>query len=93
MVNPLEKLVKNLPPECFNNLYDYFGKNYIEENIELLLIKGVFPYDWFDDYSKLDQKTLPRKEEFYSKKTLRIFLMKIIDMHKKFGRSLNVKLL
>ena len=40
---------------------------------QLLLRKGVFPYDWFDDYtkcSKLDEKTLPRKGEFYSELNL-----------------------
>ena len=45
-------------------------KIYSQENIELLLRKGVFPHKWFDDYSKLDEKTLPRKEEFYSELNL-----------------------
>ena len=29
--NNLEKLVKNLTPKCFNNLYDYFGKNIVKK--------------------------------------------------------------
>ena len=33
---------------------------------ERLLRKGVFPYDWFDDWRKLSQTTLPTKEEFYN---------------------------
>ena len=28
--------------------------------------KGFFPYEWFDDYSKLDYPRLPRREDFYN---------------------------
>ena len=39
--NNLEKLVKNLTPECFNNLYDYVGKNYSEEKIVIIKKRGL----------------------------------------------------
>jgi len=69
MDNPLKDLVQNLTREFFNNLHvcGYYGKYYSEENLELLLRKGIFPYDWFNNYSKLDENALPPKEEFYSK--------------------------
>jgi len=41
--------------------------NDIEFNdIELLVRKGVFPYDWFDSLEKLSERNLPPKELFYS---------------------------
>ena len=36
-------------------------------DIELLVRKGVFPYDWFDSQEKLSERNLPPKESFYSK--------------------------
>ena len=35
-------------------------------NTKLLLRKGVFPYDWFDDWSKLEMKNLPERDDFYN---------------------------
>jgi len=32
-----------------------------------LLKKGVFPYDWFDSFEKVNETKLPPKEKFYSK--------------------------
>ncbi len=41
--------------------YDKFLKAYkVEET------KGYFPYEWFDDASKLDYASLPPKDAFYS---------------------------
>ena len=40
-------------------------------NFDLLLLKGVFPYDYIDSLKRLDAtklpRKLPRKESFYSK--------------------------
>ena len=33
----------------------------------MLLRKGVYPYEYMDDWKKFNQATLPEKEEFYSK--------------------------
>ena len=32
----------------------------------LLLQKGVYPYEYMDDWEKFNETTLPGKEEFYS---------------------------
>ena len=29
--------------------------------------KGIFPYEWFDSFDKLNYSKLPEPEEFYSK--------------------------
>ena len=36
-------------------------------DIHLLSSKGVFPYDYLDDWAKLQEKQLPPKEAFYNK--------------------------
>jgi len=61
MSTSLDKLVMNLEPDQFKNLKEQFN------NIELLVRKGVFPYDWFDSPEKLSERNLPTKEAFYSK--------------------------
>ena len=40
---------------------------YVGEKFQLLARKGVFPYDWFDSFSKLSVTQLPPKEAFHSK--------------------------
>lgn len=70
MDSPLKDLVRNLPNESFKNLYGYYGSYYGGEKLELLLRKGVFPCDWFNNYSKLDENALPPEEEFYPKLNL-----------------------
>ncbi|XP_020608918.1 uncharacterized protein LOC110047502 [Orbicella faveolata] len=62
MATSLDKLVKNLPKESFKNLSEF----YKGEQFDLLMRKGVFPYDWFDSFDKLSQDHLPPIESFYS---------------------------
>ena len=37
-----------------------------EEQFNLLLRKGVYPYDRVDDWSKLEEKELPTREQFFN---------------------------
>ena len=62
MAASLDSLVKNLPKESFKNLTEF----YEGDELNLLLRKGVFPYDWFDNFGKLSSTSLPPKEAFYS---------------------------
>ncbi|KAK3743281.1 hypothetical protein QZH41_005791 [Actinostola sp. cb2023] len=39
----------------------------VGEELDLLLRKGVYPYDYMNCLSKLDETALPKKEEFFSK--------------------------
>ena len=48
----------------FKNTFK-FSDNDINKFI-LLLRKGVYPYEYMDDWGKFNEKTLPEKEEFCS---------------------------
>ena len=62
MSSSLGKLADNLNREKFHSISNYFqGKKQ-----ELLLEKGVYPYDYVDCLDKLNEKELPPKEAFYS---------------------------
>jgi hypothetical protein len=54
----LEKLVKNLPIGSLRHARKYLGPN------ELLFVKGIFPYEWFDSLEKFDRTELPHKDAF-----------------------------
>ena len=72
----LDKLVKNLKVkaegslnQCFPNTYRYFKENckgVQDKGFEMLTRKLVFPYDYMDDWSKMEETRLPPKEKFYS---------------------------
>ena len=57
----LENLVENFPKEKFKML----GEAFEEEKFDLVLRKGVFPYEWIDDTRKLDETKFPPIEAFY----------------------------
>ena len=65
MASSLDKLSNNLKIDQFVNLKKYYSGY----QISLLLRKGVYPYDYIDCLKKLDESSLPPKEEFYSKLT------------------------
>ena len=62
MAASLDSLVKNLPKDSFKNLTDFVKG----DRLNLLLRKGVFPYDWFDNFDRLSNTELPPKESFHS---------------------------
>ena len=39
------------------------------DDLDLLTDKGVYPYYYFDDFSKFKEEQLPPKKAFYSKLT------------------------
>lgn len=43
------------------------AKNYLNEELDLLLRKGVYPYDYMDNIDKSHEALLPAKEKFYNK--------------------------
>ena len=63
----LDNLTKSLlqsGEKHFSNLRKLFPE---EENFKLLLRKGVYPYDWVDDWKKLEETNLPSRESFFNK--------------------------
>ena len=61
MSSSLEKLVGNLPKE----LLKYTSKMFKGTKFDLMVRKGVYPYDYMDSFDKFNSP-LPKKEEFYS---------------------------
>ena len=65
MASSLDKLSINPKIDQLVNLKKYYSDN----QLSLLLRKGVYPYDYVDYMKKLDETSLPPKEAFYSKFT------------------------
>ena len=61
MSSSLEKLVSNLPRESLK----YTSQRFKGTKLDLMVRKGVYPYDYMDSFDKFNKK-LPSKEEFYS---------------------------
>ena len=67
MASSLDRLVKNLTRDDKTISLKYFrNRGFTESQIDLVLQKGVFPYDWFDSMEKLDATMLPPIESFYN---------------------------
>ncbi|XP_065641176.1 uncharacterized protein LOC136073505 [Hydra vulgaris] len=61
MASSLDSLTKNLTKEQCKNVSRYYSGN----ELNLLLRKGVYPYEWVDSIDKLNETQLPSKESFY----------------------------
>ena len=61
MSSSLDKLVSNLPKDSFKYTSEQFKHN----RLNLMIRKGVYPYDFMDSFNNFFEK-LPSKEEFYS---------------------------
>ena len=69
MSSSLDSLVNNLA--CGNN--KFFGfEDYNESQYKLLIRKGIYPYEYMDDWDKFRETILPPKEAFYSKLTMAV---------------------
>ena len=61
MSSSLDKLVSNLPKKSLK----YTSQRFKGTKFDLMVRKGVYPYDYMDSFDKFN-KELPIKEEFYS---------------------------
>ena len=63
-----KKEVNNKLKESFSNVYKCCG--YDMNKFISLLKKGVYPYEYTDDWDKFEEKQLPAKESFHSDLTM-----------------------
>ena len=63
MASSLASLVNNLKKEQCVNL----SKHYSGRQLDLLLRKGVYPYEYIDCIEKMNETSLPSKDAFYSR--------------------------
>ena len=64
MSSSLDSLVNNLA----RGGSEFFGfEEYNENQYKLLIKKGIYPYEYMNDWDKFKENELPRKEAFYSK--------------------------
>ena len=69
MNTSLEKLANNLLSGGIHKLkhtFEYFKNDHNEEDLKFIIQKGVFPYEYLDSFKKLNEKHLPKIEDFYS---------------------------
>ena len=64
MNKSLSYLANNLPKDGFHHTKNKFGTE-----IKLITRKGVYPYDYMNDFNKFKEEGLPSIEIFYSKLT------------------------
>ena len=62
MSSSLEKLVDNLPRESFK----YTSQQFDEDKLDLMIKKGVYPYDYMDSFNRFFERRLPLKKSFHS---------------------------
>ena len=62
MGTSLEKLVNNMEKLMFKHTTKYFSGEYLD----LMLQKGIYPYEYMSDTKKLRETQLPPKESFSS---------------------------
>ena len=63
MSSSLDSLINNLAKE----VYEFWGfENYNNRQCELLIRKGIYPYEYMDNWDRFEETSLPRIEKFYS---------------------------
>ena len=65
MASSLAGLVENLKKSGLDK-FVYLKKEF-REKFELLTQKGIYPYDYMNNFENFSEKQLPAKEDFYSK--------------------------
>ncbi|CAI6374590.1 unnamed protein product [Macrosiphum euphorbiae] len=65
MASSLESLAENLITPGLDKFRET-GKHFAAGDMSLVTRKGVYPYEYTDSWGKLDEESLPGKDEFYS---------------------------
>ena len=83
---PLQPLINN-----FSNTYRLFNNN--NERFLLLLRKGVYPYEYIDDWKISNETEIPSKDKFYSNLNMKNISDKDYDHVKNICTTFNIKTL
>ena len=73
----------------FNNTYRLCGND--NQNFVLLLRKGIYPYEYIDDWEKLNETALPLKKDFYSNLNLEYIKDKHYEHAKNVWNTFKIK--
>ena len=73
----------------FPSTYEFCNKD-INKFI-LLLIKGIYPYEYTDSWKRFDKTSLPEKEAFYSSLNIEN-ITKRVSKQKEYLKSLIIKI-
>ena len=84
----LDKLASNLTSDKLHNLRNCYPE---ENEFKLLQNKGLYPYDYIDDETKLSSEQIPRKLDFYNKLKDEHISDEIITTSNMSGKCLNVR--
>ena len=68
MTSSLNKLASNLDDEQCKNLRRFWSD---DANFKLMRRKGVYPYEYVENWEKFEEMIFPPKEAFYSKLNMR----------------------
>ena len=96
-LDKLVKLTKYEENDKRNNWTENFKfsktSKYItsDEDLDLLTDKGVYPYDYFTDFTKFNETSLPSIEDFYSQLTEQNIEQKEYDRAKHIWKHFNIK--
>jgi hypothetical protein len=66
MASSLDSLSNNLLKDGKHNSTHTLNNNYTKEQNELILSKGVYPYEYMDCNEKFNETSLPPNKAFYS---------------------------
>ena len=83
---------RNWKPVVDPEHIDHVTQDRITTGLELLMRKGVYPYEWMNDEEKLYTTTsLPSKNVFTANYIMKIFPTKITTMPEKYGIILSAE--
>ena len=66
LASSLDSLVKTLRKDGVDKFH-HTSQHFTKDQLDLVLRKGVYSYEYMDDPSKLQETALPPRESFYSK--------------------------
>ena len=85
LLAPLDKLVAANPPEAFQITTQHEPNR---ERRELLMRKGVYPYEYMDTWDRFTEPKLPPRRSSTASSLMRISVTRTTPMRKRSGRPL-----